>query len=137
MRVRSGGAVYAPAETGDRPGQRLVEATCGLLLAGAVLLAGSWWWKAGRETTAASAMPWSGEATVSTVSTTGAGPSAQRWVGVQPGDTLWSVAARYGPPGEDVRDLVEELSRLNDLGPSRRLEPGQALRLPAGWGMGR
>ena len=47
---------------------------------------------------------------------------------VQPGDTLWSIAAnRY--PGDDPRARVDEIERLNRLqGPL--IEAGETLRLP-------
>lgn len=123
------------ADTGgdDRAEQRLILASCGLLLAGAILLAGSWWLKATRQAEVASAMAAdAGALVVPGVPSSAFGP-AEGWVVVEPGDTLWSLAARHGPPGQDPRDLVEELARLNGLGPSHRLKPGQALRLPGGW----
>jgi LysM domain len=48
---------------------------------------------------------------------------------VQPGDTLWGIAAaRY--PADDVRVRVDEIERLNGLhGPG--IEVGETLRLPA------
>lgn len=48
---------------------------------------------------------------------------------VQPGDTLWSIAAqRY--PSDDVRARVDEIERANGLqGPV--IEVGELLRLPA------
>ena len=47
---------------------------------------------------------------------------------VQPGDTLWGIAAaRY--PGDDVRVRVDEIERLNGLH-SPSLEVGETLRLP-------
>lgn len=120
-------------DAGDRAEQQLILASCGLVLAGAILLAGSWWLKAGRQAEVASAMASAaGALAAEGASSAGLRPSGG-WVVVEPGDTLWSLAVRYGPPGADPRDLVEELARLNDLGPSHRLSPGQALRLPGGW----
>lgn len=54
--------------------------------------------------------------------------SAETVVVVQPGDTLWGIAAaRY--PGDDVRVRVDEIERLNGLqGPG--IEVGETLRLP-------
>ena len=51
-------------------------------------------------------------------------------VTVQPGDTLWAIAAeRY--PNEDTRQKVDEIERANGLSdPSIR--PGQSLRVPSG-----
>jgi nucleoid-associated protein YgaU len=48
---------------------------------------------------------------------------------VQPGDTLWDIAAaRY--PGDDVRVRIDEIERLNGLhGPT--IEVGETLQLPA------
>jgi nucleoid-associated protein YgaU len=49
---------------------------------------------------------------------------------VQPGDTLWSIAAaRY--PGDDPRERVDAIERLNGLsGPG--IEAGETLLLPPG-----
>jgi nucleoid-associated protein YgaU len=47
---------------------------------------------------------------------------------VQPGDTLWSIAAPIAGDG-DVRAEVAEIRRLNGLS-SARLVPGQTLQLP-------
>jgi len=54
--------------------------------------------------------------------------AVQAVVVVQPGDTLWGIAAaRY--PGDDVRVRVDEIERLNGLqGPG--IEVGEILRLP-------
>lgn len=46
---------------------------------------------------------------------------------VQPGDTLWSIAQTYGPPGIDTREYVFELQRLNDINP--QLQVGQTLQV--------
>jgi len=48
---------------------------------------------------------------------------------VQPGDTLWSIAAqRY--PTDDVRDRVDGIERANGL-QSPLIDAGEILRLPA------
>lgn len=47
-------------------------------------------------------------------------------VTVQPGDTLWSIAARVAP-GTDPRAEVDALQRINRLG-GPALVPGQVLR---------
>jgi nucleoid-associated protein YgaU len=44
------------------------------------------------------------------------------------GDTLWSIATSLGGDG-DVRALVDEIQRLNDLD-GADLTPGQVLQLP-------
>jgi LysM repeat protein len=48
---------------------------------------------------------------------------------VQPGDTLWSIAAeRY--PSDDVRARVQDIEVANQLS-SPAIEVGETLRLPA------
>ncbi|WP_345627634.1 LysM peptidoglycan-binding domain-containing protein [Rugosimonospora acidiphila] len=47
---------------------------------------------------------------------------------VRPGDTLWSIAARYDP-GPDPFRVIEEIRRLNRL-PGYTIEVGQLLTLP-------
>ena len=47
---------------------------------------------------------------------------------VQSGDTLWSIATSLDGDG-DVRGLVDEIQRLNDLD-GGALVPGQVLELP-------
>ncbi|AEE45722.1 LysM peptidoglycan-binding domain-containing protein [Cellulomonas fimi] len=46
------------------------------------------------------------------------------------GETLWALAEDVARPGEDVRDVVLELVRLNEL-PSAGLMAGQTIILPA------
>ena len=57
------------------------------------------------------------------------GIDATSTVVVEPGDTLWSIAAaRY--PDDDVRARVDQIERLNGLqGPL--IKVGETLRLPA------
>jgi LysM repeat protein len=57
----------------------------------------------------------------------GSGPVATDQVVVEPGDTLWSIAASHYHG--DPRPHVEAILQLNHLD-SPRLLPGQALRLP-------
>jgi LysM repeat protein len=47
---------------------------------------------------------------------------------VQPGDTLWSIAAEAAPE-EDTRAVVDAIEVANDLD-STVLVPGMVLRLP-------
>jgi LysM repeat protein len=54
-------------------------------------------------------------------------PTAQ--VVVQPGQTLWQVAAA-AMPGTDTREAIERVRELNGL-ESSVLRPGQALLVPA------
>lgn len=54
-----------------------------------------------------------------------------RRVVVEPGQTLWGIAAEVAAPGEDVRDVVLGLMRLNRL-PSGGLQAGQEIVVPVG-----
>ena len=58
----------------------------------------------------------------------GSAPAHYVTVVVQPGDTLWSIAAtRY--PGDDVRIRVQDIEQANGLaGPN--IEVGRTLKLP-------
>jgi nucleoid-associated protein YgaU len=57
------------------------------------------------------------------------GGQAAATVVVQPGDTLWAIAAeRY--PGDDTRARIDEIERMNNLS-SPVIVVGETLRLPA------
>jgi len=56
------------------------------------------------------------------------GGEAAATIVVQPGDTLWAIAAeRY--PADDTRARVDQIERLNGL-QSPVIEAGETLRLP-------
>lgn len=50
---------------------------------------------------------------------------------VQPGETLWQIAESVAAPSEDVRDVVVDLVRLNEL-PEAGLMAGQVIVVPVG-----
>ena len=53
---------------------------------------------------------------------------APRRIVVQPGQTLWEIAARYAPDGVDPRVYVDAIDELNRLGGT--LPAGARIRLP-------
>jgi LysM repeat protein len=57
--------------------------------------------------------------------------TAQRYVSVtvQPGDSLWSIAAAHAGPTADVQEIVDRISDANHLH-SGTLQPGEHLRIP-------
>lgn len=110
---------------GDGAWSAQAAAAVALLILGSLLLAVAGWWRAEGTTDAASAMPAPSDGPA-------AGVAAR--VVVQPGDTLWTLAVRYGPPGEDPRRLVWELAEVNGLDPGAVLLPARGLRLPSRWG---
>ncbi len=57
------------------------------------------------------------------------GGTASETVVVQPGDTLWTIAAAHYP-GDDTRTRVDQIEQLNNLS-SPVIEAGETLRLPA------
>jgi predicted Zn-dependent protease len=57
--------------------------------------------------------------------------TAQRYtvVVVQPGDTLWSIAAAHSPQTADVQETIDRISAANHLR-AVTLQPGEKLRVP-------
>ena len=62
------------------------------------------------------------------VAARGGAPPADSTVVVQPGDTLWSIAAAHYP-ADDVRVRVQDIEQANGLR-SPIIEVGQTLTLP-------
>jgi hypothetical protein len=59
----------------------------------------------------------------------GGGPTGMETVVVQPGQTLWSIAAaRY--PDDDPRSRIDDIVRLNNLG-SQPIHAGETISVPA------
>ena len=50
-------------------------------------------------------------------------------VTVQPGDTLWSIAAAHARPSADVQELVDQITDANHLA-GGQIQPGERLRIP-------
>lgn len=48
---------------------------------------------------------------------------------VEPGDTLWEIAERYGPEDVGVKSYVQQIIAFNAL-ESSQLKAGQVLKLP-------
>jgi LysM repeat protein len=94
-----------------RRGRMLRSAVLALLLVVALLLA---------------AVAWGSDV----VATSGGGqPVPVRTVTVQPGQTLWDIAADSGVGG-DPRDVVSRIQDLNSLSDPGALQIGQSLAVP-------
>ena len=50
-------------------------------------------------------------------------------VTVQDGDTLWGLAGQYGPADADIRMLVYQIGKINNVTAST-LRPGMELSIP-------
>jgi LysM repeat protein len=50
-------------------------------------------------------------------------------VTVQPGDTLWGLAAAHSGPSADLQEIVDRITDVNHL-QSGALQPGERLRIP-------
>jgi LysM repeat protein len=57
--------------------------------------------------------------------------STQRFttVTVDPGDTLWSIAAAHGPANADIQETIDRITEANHLGVAS-IQPGEHLRIP-------
>lgn len=56
-------------------------------------------------------------------------PESTTIIQVEPGQTLWSIASELTPGGDDVRETMFRIKRLNALD-SSALDAGQRLRVP-------
>ena len=65
-----------------------------------------------------------------TASLTGGSPEPVRVVEVQPGDTLYGIAADLAQPGQ-IRAMVHRIQELNSL-PGGQIVEGQKLAVPRG-----
>ncbi|HEY5336188.1 MAG TPA: LysM peptidoglycan-binding domain-containing protein, partial [Mycobacteriales bacterium] len=67
--------------------------------------------------------------TLGRVSSSHAAPAGNATAVVQPGDTLWSIAARVAP-GRDTRVVISQIRAVNHLS-SASVQVGQRLVLPS------
>jgi predicted Zn-dependent protease len=58
-----------------------------------------------------------------------AAPERFAHVTVASGDTLWSLADRYTPSGEDVQSTIDRIMDVNGLA-SATVVPGEHLKIP-------
>ncbi|MBO2531563.1 LysM domain-containing protein [Planifilum fulgidum] len=68
------------------------------------------------------AVAWGGRAA-------GDGPEPTVDVRVEPGDTLWSLARRHADDSVDIRELISDIRRINQL-EDAVIHPGQTLKIP-------
>ena len=57
-------------------------------------------------------------------------PAKATWITVGEGESLWSVASRYGDKELSIRDRIVALEEANPKAAQGFLVPGQKLRLP-------
>lgn len=49
---------------------------------------------------------------------------------IESGDTLWTLASTMVEPGEDIRNKIIAIRKINGLTPNQSLIPGQIVRIP-------
>jgi len=49
---------------------------------------------------------------------------------IESGDTLWTLASTMLEPGEDIRNKIITIRKINGLTPNQSLIPGQIVRIP-------
>lgn len=48
---------------------------------------------------------------------------------VQSGDTLWNLAEEFGPDNKDIREVVFEICKINEIS-ADSIYPGQTILIP-------
>ena len=66
---------------------------------------------------------------LSTMHLYAATPQHYATVVVQPGQTLWAIAAAHTSNDADIQDSIDRISEINHLG-AAAIQPGQRLRVP-------
>ena len=56
--------------------------------------------------------------------------SSSRQVYVLPGDSVWSIAAKFTSKDQDIRALIVAIRQINQLGNNAAIFPGQVLNIP-------
>ena len=51
-------------------------------------------------------------------------------ISVKPGDSVWSIAANFTTPKDDIRNVVIDIKKINGLGNDVAIYPGQTLKIP-------
>lgn len=49
---------------------------------------------------------------------------------IQAGDSLWDLAEEFGPDGKDIRQVVYEICKINDIS-ADSIYPGQTILIPS------
>jgi len=49
---------------------------------------------------------------------------------IESGDTLWTLASTIVEPGEDIRNKIIAIRKINGMTPNQSLIPGQVVRIP-------
>ena len=50
-------------------------------------------------------------------------------VKVESGDTLWNLAKQYGSTNKDIREVIYEICKINNVS-AESLQPGQFITIP-------
>lgn len=51
-------------------------------------------------------------------------------VSVKPGDSVWSIAANFTTPKDDIRNVIIDIKKINGLSNNVAIYPGQTLKIP-------
>lgn len=49
---------------------------------------------------------------------------------VNPGDTVWQIAAKYATDKDDIREIIYNIRQINKLNNNAQVYPGQVLKVP-------